>query len=124
MTLIPFLGKLYYTIDVYDSLAIDAIEDGWWKVMDDIGFFKSHRAYKRKECYAAVKTFKEFFNNSCRYGDVSVVFMTAYREYLLKSTIADGSRRHSNNTASGYLKNIKRLLRIAYIEHMIDTDTT
>lgn len=60
---------------------------------------------KEKECYAAVKTFKEFCNNSCRFGDVSVAFMTAYREYLLKSTKADGRCRYSTNTASGYLKN-------------------
>lgn len=50
--------------------------------------------------------------------------MTAYREYLLKSTKADGRRRYLTNTASGYLKNIKRLLRIAYEDHMIDFDPT
>ena len=76
------------------------------KDVDVIVFFESHGANKRKECYAAVKTFKEFCNNSCRFGDVSVAFMTAYREYLLKSTKADGRRRYSTNTASGYLKNI------------------
>ena len=94
------------------------------KDVDVIGYFESHGAYKRKECYAAVKTFKEFCNNSCRFGDVSVAFMTAYREYLLKSTKADGRRRYSTNTASGYLKNIMRLLRIAYADHMIDFDPT
>ena len=94
------------------------------KDVDVIGYFESHGAYKRKECYAAVKTFKEFCNNSCRFGDVTVAFMTAYREYLLKSKKVDGSRRYSNNTASGYLRNIKRLLRIAYADHMIDFDPT
>lgn len=94
------------------------------KDVDVIGYFESHGAYKRKEFYAAVKTFKEFCNNSCRFGDVSVAFMTAYREYLLKSTKADGRRRYSTNTASGYLKNIMRLLRIAYADHMIDFDPT
>lgn len=94
------------------------------KDVDVIGYFESHGAYKRKECYAAVKTFKEFCNNSCRFGDVSVAFMMAYREYLLKSTKADGRRRYSTNTASGYLKNIMRLLRIAYADHMIDFDPT
>ena len=74
------------------------------KDVDVIGYFESHGAYKRKECYAAVKTFKEFCNNSCRFGDVSVAFMTAYREYLLKSTKADGRRCYSTNTASGYLR--------------------
>ncbi len=64
-----------------------------------------------------------FCNDSCRFGDVSVAFMTAYRKYLLKSKKADG-RRYSNNTASGYLKNIKRLLRIAYVDHMIYFDPT
>ena len=47
------------------------------KDVDVIGYFERHGAYKRKECYAAVKTFKEFCNNSCRFGDVSVAFMTA-----------------------------------------------
>ena len=51
------------------------------KALDDIGFLENHGAYKRKERYAAVKTFKEFYNNSCRFGDISVAFMTAYREY-------------------------------------------
>ena len=73
------------------------------KDIDVIGYFERHGAYKRKECYAAVKTFKEFCNNSCRFGDISVAFMTAYREYLLKSKKADGRRRYSSNTASSYL---------------------
>ena len=94
------------------------------KDIDVIGYFERHGAYKRKECYAAVKTFKEFCNNSCRFGDVSVAFMTAYREYLLKSKKADGRRRYSRNTASSYLKNIKRLLRIAYADNLIDFDPT
>ena len=94
------------------------------KDIDVIGYFERHGAYKRKECYAAVKTFKEFCNNSCRFGDISVAFMTAYREYLLKSKKADGRRRYSSNTASSYLKNIKRLLRIAYADNLIDFDPT
>ena len=50
--------------------------------------------------------------------------MTAYREYLLNSKKADGRRRYSSNTASSYLKNIKRLLRIAYADNLIDFDPT
>ncbi len=94
------------------------------KDIDVIGYFESHGAYKRKECYAAVKSFKAFCNNSCTFGELSVAFMTAYREYLLKSKKADGRRRYSSNTASSYLKNIKRLLRIAYADNLIDFDPT
>ena len=48
--------------------------------------------------------------------------MMAYRHYLLNSIKIGRKLRYSNNTASSYLKNIKRMFRIAYSDRLIDFD--
>lgn len=63
-----------------------------------------------------------FCIDECTFGDINVAFLTAYRKFLLKSKGEDGFRRYAQNTASGYLKHIKRLLKIAFADHLIDFD--
>ena len=92
------------------------------KETDVISYFENHGAYRDKETYAAVKSFKLFCKNSCKFRDINVSFLIDYRTFLLKGKKADGRLRYSNNTASSYLKNIKRLLKIAFADHLIDFD--
>ena len=92
------------------------------KEIDVISYFESHKSYKSKECDAAIKSFKLFCDDECTFGDITVAFLTAYRKFLLKAKGKDGRKRYANNTASGYLKHIKRLLKIAFADHLIDFD--
>ncbi len=92
------------------------------KDIDVISYFESHKSYKGKECDAAIKSFKLFCDDECTFGDINVTFLTAFRKFLLKSKGEDGFRRYAQNTASGYLKYIKRLLKIAFADHLIDFD--
>lgn len=92
------------------------------KEIDVISYFESHKSYKSKECDAAIKSFKLFCDDKCTFGDITVSFLTAYRKFLLKAKGEYGGPRYSVNTASGYLKQIKRLLKIAFADHLIDFD--
>ena len=92
------------------------------KDIDVISYFESHRSYKSKECDAAIKSFKLFCDGECTFGQITVAFLTAYRKFLLKAKREYGRPRYSTNTASSYLKNIKRLLKIAFADHLIDFD--
>ena len=92
------------------------------KDINVISYFESHKTYKGKECDAAIKSFKLFCDDECTFGDITVAFLTAYRKFLLKAKGEDGFRRYAQNTASTYLKHIKRLLKIAFADHLIDFD--
>ena len=55
------------------------------KDIDVISYFESHKAYKSKECDAAIKSFILFCDGECTFGQINVAFLTAYRKFLLKA---------------------------------------
>ena len=89
---------------------------------DVIAFLEGHEPYSDKQYHAAIKSFKRFCNGKCTFDQVTVSYMMAYRHYLLNSVKIGRKLRYSNNTASSYLKNIKRMFRIAYSDRLIDFD--
>ena len=89
---------------------------------DVIAFLEGHEPYSDKQYHAAIKSFKRFCNGKCTFDQVTVSYMMAYRHYLLYSVKIGKKLRYSNNTASSYLKNIKRMFRIAYSDRLIDFD--
>lgn len=90
--------------------------------LDVISYLEENIPYGDKVTDAAVKSFKHFCNGRFKFRDVTVSSLTAYRDYLLKSCRTGKKRRYSNNTASSYLKHIKRLLSIAHSDKLIDFD--
>ena len=90
--------------------------------VDVIAYLEANEPYGNKQCHAAIKSFRLFCHNKCSFGELSVAYLTAYRSFLLNSKKTGGRNRYSINSASSYLKHIKRILKVAFADRLIDFD--
>lgn len=93
------------------------------KKEDFLKFFReeaSHRHTKWDGCY---KQFVKFCGGHCTVGNLSVTLCKQFREFLLKEA---RNRRTgkiiSQNSACGYMRTFRSLLKQAYIYKMTDTN--
>ena len=90
--------------------------------IDVLPYLEANKEYRNKQCQAAVRSFRLFCQGKCKFKDITVSYLSAYRSFLLNSVKRGRRRRYSTNTASTYLKHIKRLFRLAFADRLIDFD--
>ena len=88
-----------------------------------VEYFEREAQRRHSKWDACVKQFRKFRGGDCKFGELNAQVCKGFRVFLLTQAVnRQTGRKISQNSASGYMRAFRTVLKQAYIDKLLDTN--